>query len=91
MYKFHFVFDTTKKSKKLKRIILKKNKNFPAKKSLAIIVAGGDGFMLRTMKKYYKYNKPFYGINCGLIGFLMNRYTSEKRKKVPFTIALQRL
>ena len=34
--------------------------------------------MLKTMKKYYKYNKPFYGINCGLIGFLMNRYTSEK-------------
>ena len=81
MNKFHFVFDTAGKSKKLKKTILKKNKNFPVRKSDAIIVAGGDGFMLRTMKKYYKLNKPFYGINCGFIGFLMNKYTSEKIKK----------
>ena len=78
MNKLHFVFDTTKKSKKLKKIISKKSKNFSIKKSNVIIVAGGDGFMLRTMKKYYKLNKPFYGINCGLIGFLMNKYISSK-------------
>ena len=81
MNKFHFVFDATKKSKKLKKTILKKNKNFSVKKSVAIVVAGGDGFMLRTMKKYYKLNKPFYGINCGLIGFLMNKFTSEGIKE----------
>ena len=78
MKKFHFIFDTTKKSKKLKRKILKKNKTFSIKKSDVIIVGGGDGFMLRTIKKYYKLNKPFYGINCGLIGFLMNKYNYEK-------------
>ena len=81
MSKFHFVFDTTKKSRKLKKTILKKNKNFSIKKSDVIIVAGGDGFMLRTMKKYYKLNKPFYGINCGFVGFLMNKYTYEKIKE----------
>ena len=78
MKKFHFIFDITKKSKKLKRKILKKNKTFSIKKSDVIIVGGGDGFMLRTIKKYYKLNKPFYGINCGLIGFLMNKYNYEK-------------
>ena len=78
MKKFHFIFDITKKSKKLKRKIFKKNKTFPIKKSDVIIVGGGDGFMLRTIKKYYKFNKPFYGINCGLIGFLMNKYNYEK-------------
>ncbi len=78
MNKLHFVFDSTKKSKKLKKIIYKKIKNFPIKKSDSIVVAGGDGFMLRTMKKYYKLEKPFYGINCGLIGFLMNKYISNK-------------
>ena len=81
MSKFHFVFDTTKKSRKLKKTILKKNKNFSIKKSDVIIVAGGDGFMLRTMKKYYKLNKPFYGINCGFVGFLMNKYTYKKIKE----------
>ena len=77
MKKFHFVFDTTTKSKKLKKNILKYNKNHSVKKSDVIIVAGGDGFMLRTMKKYYKFEKSFYGINCGLIGFLMNKYISS--------------
>tara|TARA_B100001057_G_scaffold492758_1_gene585827 strand:+ start:56 stop:823 length:768 start_codon:yes stop_codon:yes gene_type:complete len=77
MKKFHFVFDTTIKSKKLKKNILKYNKNHSVKKSDVIIVAGGDGFMLRTMKKYYKFEKSFYGINCGLIGFLMNKYISS--------------
>ena len=53
MTKLHFVFDLTKKSKKLKKNILKRNKNFPVAKSEVIVVAGGDGFMLKTMKKYY--------------------------------------
>ena len=30
--------------------------------------------MLQTLKKYQKYNKPFYGINRGTIGFLMNKF-----------------
>ena len=77
MYKYNFVFDNTEKSKKLKKILINKYKNFSIKKSDVIIVAGGDGFMLRTIKKYYKFNKPFYGINCGLVGFLMNKYVSE--------------
>ena len=77
MKKFHFVFDTTTKSKKLKKNILRYNKNHSVKKSDTIIVAGGDGFMLRTIKKYYKFEKPFYGINCGMIGFLMNKYISS--------------
>jgi len=78
MRKFNFVFDRTKKAKIFKRIILKKHKNYSAKRSQVIIVAGGDGFMLKTIKKLYKFNKPFYGINCGSVGFLLNRYLSKK-------------
>ena len=65
MTKFHFIFDKTKKSQKVKEIFLKKFKNYSAKKSDYILVGGGDGFMLNCLKKYYKFNKPFYGINCG--------------------------
>lgn len=36
------------------------------------VVLGGDGFMLKTIRAYHHYKKPFYGINCGSIGFLMN-------------------
>lgn len=38
----------------------------------AIIVAGGDGQMLRALHQYYKLNIPFIGINAGSLGFLMN-------------------
>ena len=78
MKKFNFIFDKTKKAKIFKKIILKKYKNYSVKKSHVIVVAGGDGFMLKTIKKFYKFNRPFYGINCGSVGFLLNKYISKK-------------
>ena len=83
MKKLHFVFDKNKKTQKLKKILLKTLKNYPPSKSSTIVVAGGDGFMLNTLKKYFKLKKPFYGINCGTFGFLMNKYfTSDLEKKI---------
>jgi NAD+ kinase len=81
MIKFHFTFDKTKKSKNLEKKFLKKYINYSAKISDIIIVAGGDGYMLNTLKKYVKYKKPFYGINCGTYGFLMNRYSTENLER----------
>ncbi len=78
MKKISFVFDKSKKSQYLKRIFLKKYRNFPLNKSDLIVVGGGDGFMLKTIKNLYKFKKPFYGINCGSVGFLMNRYMTQK-------------
>ena len=78
MKKFNFIFDKSKKARILKKIVLKKYKNWPIKKSQVIVVAGGDGFMLKTIKKFYKLNRAFYGINCGSIGFLLNKYISKK-------------
>ena len=82
MIKFHFIFDNTKKANNLKKKLLKLNKNHPVKNSEYIVVAGGDGFMLETIKKYVHFNKPFYGINCGSFGFLMNPYTDTNLPKV---------
>ena len=78
MKKFSFVFDKSNKARYLKKIISKKYKNFSIKKSDVIVVAGGDGFMLKTIKKLYEYNKPFYGVNCGSVGFLLNKFTSQR-------------
>ena len=33
--------------------------------------------MLQTLKKLYKYKKPFYGINSGNYGFLMNKFSNK--------------
>ena len=81
MIKFHFTFDKTKNSQKLKKKLLNKYKNYSAKKSSVIVVGGGDGYMLNSLKKYEKFKKPFYGINCGTYGFLMNRYAFENLEK----------
>ncbi len=77
MKKLNFIFDKTKKAKALKKKILDNYKNYSIKKSEIIVIGGGDGFMLKTIKKFYKLNKPFYGINCGSIGFLLNKYVAK--------------
>ena len=74
--KIHFVVDKTKKAKILSKRIIRKYKNHSPKISDVIVVSGGDGFMLQILKKYQKYNKPFYGINRGTYGFLMNKFNS---------------
>ena len=33
--------------------------------------------MLHTLKKLHKYNKPFYGLNSGNYGFLMNKFSNK--------------
>ena len=81
MIKLHFTFDKSKKSQVLKKILLKKYKNYSPKNSDVIVVGGGDGYMLYTLKKYLKFSKPFYGINCGSFGFLMNKYNSNQLDK----------
>ena len=75
--KVYLIFDKTKASLKIKSILIKKIKITSLVKSNIIIVLGGDGFMLQTLKKLHKYNKPFYGINCGNYGFLMNKFSSR--------------
>jgi len=43
-----------------------------------IVVLGGDGFMLQAMHQYMARNIPFYGMNCGTVGFLMNNYSPAR-------------
>jgi len=74
MNKYHFIFDRIEKNQKLRKIFLRKYKNYSPKSSDVIVVLGGDGFMLKTLKKYQKFHKPFYGINRGTFGFLMNKF-----------------
>ena len=79
--KVYLIFDKTKASLKIKSILIKKVKITSLIKSNIIIVLGGDGFMLQTLKKLHKYKKPFYGINSGNYGFLMNRFSNKNLLK----------
>jgi NAD+ kinase len=42
-----------------------------------IVALGGDGFMLETLHRFLNRAVPIYGMNCGTVGFLMNRYEEE--------------
>ena len=77
MKKLQIIFDKTKKSLKFKNAIVKKIKsnNFFIKN--LVIVIGGDGFMLQTLKNNQKSKKIFYGINSGNYGFLMNKFSAK--------------
>jgi len=75
--KAHIIFDKTKNSLKIKSSLEKKIKFISLAKSKLIVVIGGDGFMLQTLKKFYKLKKPFYGVNSGHYGFLMNRFSNK--------------
>ncbi len=63
---------------KISNIVEKKLKGFcefaqdPSNAEI-IVVLGGDGFMLHSIHKYRKYGASFYGVNCGSVGFLLNK------------------
>ena len=49
----------------------------PARADFFVIV-GGDGTLLRAISLFRKYNKPFFGINRGTSGFLLNQIDSAE-------------
>ena len=77
----NILFDKTKSSLKILSILRKKIKSVSINKANFFIVVGGDGFMLKILKKFYKFNKPFYGINSGNYGFLMNKFSRKNFTK----------
>ncbi len=81
MIKPYIFSDKNNFSIKIKKFLEKKITTFPIKKSNLIIVIGGDGFMLQAIKKLYKVNRSFYGINSGSYGFLMNKFLKNKTVK----------
>ena len=81
MKKISIISDKNKTSKKIKLFLQKKINSYLPKKSNLIVVVGGDGFMLQTLKKFYKLKKPFYGINSGSYGFLMNKFSTKNTIK----------
>jgi NAD+ kinase len=47
----------------------------------AVVVLGGDGFMLHVLHRMLDKERviPAYGMNCGTVGFLMNRFRSPSK------------
>jgi len=71
------ISDANKKSLKIKKFFSKNIRKNKSLKSNLVIVIGGDGFMLKTLKKNKNSSKFFYGINSGSYGFLMNKFSTK--------------
>ena len=78
MNRIQIISDKNLKSLRIKKSLIKILSKKKPHRSNIIIVIGGDGFMLQTLKKNKKSKKFFYGINSGNYGFLMNKFSSKK-------------
>ena len=77
MSKTLIISDKNSNSLKIKKQILKIFKKKQITKKKIVLVIGGDGFMLKTLKKNKNSKKIFYGINSGNYGFLMNKFSRK--------------
>ncbi len=74
--KINIIADKNKRSLFIKRVIKAINLSNINKSNLNIVI-GGDGFMLKTLKKNRSSFKLYYGINSGNYGFLMNSFSKK--------------
>ena len=80
--KFHFTSSTSKEAINAeKKLINQYSQNAPNDADV-IIPIGGDGFLLKCLHDYNNLNKPFFGINFGSVGFLMNSVSENNLTEI---------
>ena len=80
--KFHFISSNTSEAIKAKEEYIKSYNQTNPELADMIIPIGGDGILLKSLHDFNELNKPFFGINYGSIGFLMNSDSSKDLKEV---------
>ncbi len=77
MRRICFLADTTDIAQASLSRLQKAFGNVPCAKADVFVVLGGDGFMLQSLHKHIGKGVPFYGMNRGSVGFLMNTYRED--------------
>ena len=80
--KFHFTSSDNKEAIKAKNALAEQYGQFIPKESDVIVPVGGDGFLLKCLHDYNNLNKPFFGVNYGSIGFLMNKISETNLSQI---------
>ena len=80
--KFYFTSSGNKEAIKAKNALAEQYGQFIPKESDVIVPVGGDGFLLKCLHDYNNLNKPFFGINYGSIGFLMNKISETNLSEI---------
>ena len=80
--KFFFISSENSEAVSAKKKFIKKYGQNNAKNADVIISIGGDGFLLKCLHDYNNLNKPFFGINYGSVGFLMNSVSKNNLTEI---------
>ena len=75
--KFHFLSSENPVAKKAESKLISMYGQNTAENSDFIVPIGGDGLLLKSLHSMNKLSKPFFGINFGSIGFLMNNINDQ--------------
>ena len=75
--KFHFISSNTSEAISAKEKYINSYDQADASKADVIIPIGGDGILLKSLHDFNELNKPFFGINYGSVGFLMNAASNK--------------
>ena len=78
--KFYFSNSKSKEAIETREYLVSKYGQNQPEDADIIVPIGGDGFMLKNLHDFHQLNKPFFGINCGSVGFLMNAKNDEDLK-----------
>lgn len=78
--KLAFVASERNDAKRARTSLITQYGDHDAAEADAIVALGGDGFMLRTLRRHMtliRRGLPVYGMNKGTVGFLMNEYHQD--------------
>lgn len=75
--KLHFTAADTVEAQTALEELAKQYGQYAPEECDIIVPLGGDGFLLECLHAHYKKGKPFYGLNKGSEGFLLNLSLSD--------------
>ena len=80
--KFHFISSNTTEAVKAKKEYINSYSQTEPELADIIIPIGGDGILLKSLHDFNELKKPFFGINYGSVGFLMNSKSNKNLKEL---------
>lgn len=80
--KYHFISSNTIEANKAKKEYINSYGQTKPESADIIVPIGGDGILLKSLHDFNKLDKPFFGINYGSVGFLMNSTSDKNLEKL---------
>ena len=80
--KYYFISSNTPESNKAKEKYINSYSQTEPELADVIIPIGGDGILLKSLHDFNMLNKPFFGINYGSVGFLMNSTSNQNLEEL---------